>query len=87
MKLTELISLQISSIKHSGDHRLSPDVPLSRTFPQVTYIRYSPDEARDFCHLIPRFRVSVKGNIPRISSYTWLFAKNTGWFVVLRSNP
>ena len=29
----------------------------------------------------------VKGNIPRISSYTWLFAKNTGWFVVLRSNP
>ena len=30
---------------------------------------------------------NVKGNIPRISSYTWLFAKNTGWFVVLRSNP
>ena len=29
----------------------------------------------------------LKGNIPRISSYTWLFAKNTGWFVVLRSNP
>ena len=29
----------------------------------------------------------VKGNMPRISSYTWLFAKNTGWFVVLRSNP
>ena len=29
----------------------------------------------------------VKGNIPRISSYTWLFPKNTGWFVVLRSNP
>ena len=29
----------------------------------------------------------IKGNIPRISSYTWLFAKNTGWFVVLRSNP
>ena len=22
--------------------------------------------------------VNVKGNIPRISSYTWLFAKNTG---------
>ena len=31
--------------------------------------------------------VIVKGNIRRISSYTWLFAKNTGWFVVLRSNP
>ena len=30
---------------------------------------------------------TLKGNIPRISSYTWLFAKNTGWFVVLRSNP
>ena len=29
----------------------------------------------------------LKGNIPRISSYTWLFAINTGWFVVLRSNP
>ena len=29
----------------------------------------------------------LKGNIPRISSYTWLFEKNTGWFVVLRSNP
>ena len=29
----------------------------------------------------------IKGNIPRISSDTWLFAKNTGWFVVLRSNP
>ena len=29
----------------------------------------------------------LKGNIPRISSYTWLFAKNTGWCVVLRSNP
>ena len=29
----------------------------------------------------------VKGNIPRISSYTWRFAINTGWFVVLRSNP
>ena len=29
----------------------------------------------------------LKGNIHRISSYTWLFAKNTGWFVVLRSNP
>ena len=29
----------------------------------------------------------LKGNIPRISSYTWLFAKNTGWFVILRSNP
>ena len=23
-------------------------------------------------------RVTIKGNIPRISSYTWLFAKNTG---------
>ena len=33
------------------------------------------------------FNLSIKGNIPRISSYTWLFAKNTGWFVVLRSNP
>ena len=32
---------------------------------------------------IPFFTV----NIPRISSYTWLFAKNTSWFVVLRSNP
>ena len=32
-------------------------------------------------------RRCLKGNIPRISSYTWLFAKNTGWFVVLRSNP
>ena len=31
--------------------------------------------------------ITFKGNIPRISSYTWLFAKNTGWFVVLRSNP
>ena len=27
--------------------------------------------------------LNVKGNIPRISSYTWLFAKNTGWCVVL----
>ena len=32
-------------------------------------------------------KIELKGNIPRISSYTWLFAKNTGWFVVLRSNP
>ena len=31
--------------------------------------------------------IPFKGNIPRISSYTWLFAKNTGWFVVLRSDP
>ena len=33
------------------------------------------------------YRVCLKGNIPRISSYTWRFAINTGWFVVLRSNP
>ena len=31
--------------------------------------------------------LALKGNIPRISSYTWRFAINTGWFVVLRSNP
>ena len=39
--------------------------------------------------ILYRFRhdPQVKGNIPRISSYTWLFAKNTDWFVVLRSNP
>ena len=34
-----------------------------------------------------RYIVLIKGNIPRISSYTWRFAINTGWFVVLRSNP
>ena len=36
---------------------------------------------------VTRRHTRLKGNIPRISSYTWLFAKNTGLFVVLRSNP
>ena len=37
LKLTELISMEISSIKHRGDQRLSPDVLFSRTFSQTTY--------------------------------------------------
>ena len=41
LKLTELISMEISNIKHSGDQRLSPDAPFSGTFSQTTYSLYS----------------------------------------------
>ena len=32
--MTELISMEISSIKQSGDQGLSPDVPFPRTCPE-----------------------------------------------------
>ena len=41
LKLTELISIEISGIKQSGDQRLSPDAPFSRTFSQSTSSPYS----------------------------------------------
>ena len=37
LTLTELIPIEISSIKQSGDQRLSPDAPFSHTFLQPTY--------------------------------------------------
>ena len=40
LKLTELIPMEVSSIKQSGDQRLSPDAPFSRTFSQTTYSPY-----------------------------------------------
>ena len=39
----------------------------------VTYKRYIPEHIN--CKIM---KLLFKGNIRRISSYTWLFAKNTG---------
>ena len=41
LKLTELLSMEISSIKYSGDQWLSPDVPFSHIFSQMTYSPYT----------------------------------------------
>ena len=56
---------------------------------KVFFSLFSPRNEQCYEHNLLREDQTFifKGNIPRISSYTWLFAKNTGWFVVLRSNP
>ena len=58
--------------------------PIGHTCGNMLELADSYDNYPDFR---AEFDKVLKGNIPRISSYTWLFAKNTGWFVVLRSNP
>ena len=41
LKLTELIPMEVSSIKQSGDQRLPPDAPFSCTFSRTTYSPYN----------------------------------------------
>ena len=40
LKSTELILMEVSNIKQSGDQRLSPDVPFSGTFSKMIYSPY-----------------------------------------------
>ena len=66
LKLTELISLKISSIKHNGDQRLSPDVPFSRTFSETTYGVFTPEQDND------------KTNVEPVHSYDAFHTRHVG---------
>ena len=50
LKLTELISVEIADIKYSGDQRLPPDVPFSRTFSPMTCSPYRYFAYMGNCH-------------------------------------
>ena len=69
---TELISMEISGIKHSSDQRLSPDVPFPRTFSQT----YSP-----YYHTTSRSQLSVNVQVSDIcflpSSYMVFWVHET----------